>query len=177
MKKLYKKFLYAYCTNYSFADWNVERVIEALDKSKFASNTIVIFYSDNGFHCGEKLRWGKATLWEQADNIPFLVRTPDSKGETSKATVSLVDLFPTLIDYCGLKKPNQPFDGHSFVPLLKNQNAEWKYPAFSMYGVEYSFIRNERYRYIRYPDGTEELYDHNVDPYEYSNRSGKQANY
>lgn len=175
-EKLYKKFLYAYCANYSFADWNVGRVLEALDKSKYAENTIVIFFSDNGYHAGSKLRWEKATLWEQADNVPFLVRTPISTAQVSKATVSLVDIFPTLIDYCGLKKPKQRFDGHSFVPQLKNPNAKWKYPAFSMYGVEYSSVRDERYRYIRYPDGTEELYDHNVDPYEFTNIASDPAN-
>ena len=168
-EKLYTKFIYAYCANYSFADWNLGRVIEALDKSKYAQNTIVIFFSDNGYHTGSKLRWEKATLWEQADNIPFMVRTPEQKQAVSKATISLVDIFPTLIDYCGLKKPNQQIDGHSFAYLLQKPSAKWKYPAFSMYGVEYSSVRNERYRYICYPDGTEELYDHAVDPYEFTN--------
>lgn len=175
-EKLYKKFIYAYCANYSFADWNVGRVIDALDKSKYASNTIVIFFSDNGYHAGSKLRWEKATLWEQADNIPFLVRAPDLKADESNATVSLVDLFPTLINYCNLKKPTQQFDGHSFVKLLKNSDSNWKYSAFSTYGEKYAAVRDERYRYISYPDGSEELYDHNSDPYEFTNIASKPEN-
>jgi arylsulfatase A-like enzyme len=168
-EQLFKKFLYAYCANYSFADWNVGRVIDALDNSKYADNTLVIFFSDNGYHAGTKLRWEKATLWEMADNVPFMVRTPEHKRAESKATISLVDIFPTLIDYCGLKMPKQPMDGNSFAYLLKTPDAKWKNPGLSMYGVEYGSIRTEKYRYIRYPDGSEELYDHDTDPHEFNN--------
>jgi arylsulfatase A-like enzyme len=168
-EQLYKKFLYAYCANYSFADWSVGRVIEALDKSKYSDNTIVILYSDNGYHCGEKLRWEKATLWEKSGNVPFMIRTTDRKKAESTATISLVDIFPTLIELCRLPKPDQQFDGHSFARLLKNPKAEWKHPGFTTYGVKYSSIRTERYRYIRYPDGVEELYDHEKDPHEFDN--------
>ena len=168
-ENLFKKFLYAYAANYSFADWNVGRVISALDNSKYADNTIVILFSDNGYHAGTKLRWEKATLWEMADNVPFVVRTPETHESVSEATIGLVDIFPTLIEYCGLKKPKQKMDGHSFFKQIKNPEANWKYPAFSTYGENYSSIRDNRYRYIKYPDGTEELYDHDSDPYEFNN--------
>lgn len=172
---LWKRFIYAYLANYSFADWNVGRVIEALDQSPFAENTIVIFFSDIGFHNGEKLRWGKATLWEQADYVPFMIRTPEKKAAKSMATVSLIDVFPTIVDYCDLSKPEHNLDGNSLLPLLQNPDAEWTYPSFTSYGEQYASVRNERYRYLRYPDGTEELYDHKSDPYEFDNIAGKEG--
>ena len=166
---LWKKFIYAYCANTSFTDWNVGRVIGALDASPYAGNTIVIIHSDNGYHCGEKLRWEKATLWDQADYVPFLVRTPETAGGECRASVSLLDVFPTLVDYCGLEPPGHQLDGHSIIPLLKDPDMPWDHPSLTTYGVEYASVRNERYRYIRYPDGSEELYDHEVDPWEFNN--------
>ncbi|MGM8361881.1 sulfatase [Flavobacterium sp. ARAG 55.4] len=166
---LWKKFLKAYAANYSFADDNIGKVINALDKSNYAKNTIVIFYSDNGFHNGEKMRWGKATLWEQADYVPFIIRTPDKKRAICKATISLIDIFPTLVDYAGIKVPAHALDGNSLVPLIKNPNLKWSHPSFTSYGENYSSVRNERYRYLSYPDGTEEMYDLQNDPYEWKN--------
>lgn len=168
-EELYRKFLYAYCANMSFTDWNLGRVIEALDASNYADNTIVIVFSDNGFHCGEKERWGKSTLWDQADYIPLLIRTPQTKGATSKATVSLVDVFPTLVDYCQLPAPKHSLDGQSIGPIINKPNAAWDRPGFTSYGVEYASIRTEQYRYIRYPDGTEELYDYTTDLFDFHN--------
>jgi arylsulfatase A-like enzyme len=164
-----KKFLYAYAANTSFADWNVGRVLEALEKSRYAVNTIVIFFSDNGFHTTEKQRWGKATLWDLSANISLIVKAPDIKPSVSEATVSLVDLYPTLIDYCSLKKPNQQMDGVSFKQLLKDPNAQWNQPSFTSYGIRYSSVRNKEYRYIQYPDSSEELYKYQADPLEFRN--------
>jgi len=169
LESVWKRFLYAYAANYSFADWNIGRVIEALDHSEHAENTIVVFFSDNGFHNGEKLRWGKSTLWEQADYVPLIVRTPERNPSESMATVSLIDIFPTLVEYCGVEAPQHKLDGRSLLPLLTDPDLQWDYPSFTSYGIEYSSVRNERYRYLRYPDGTEELYDHNSDPREMNN--------
>lgn len=166
---LWKKFLWAYKANTTFADWNYGRVIEALDNSRYADNTIVILFSDNGFNCGEKERWGKGTLWEQSDYVPLLIRTPSKQQATCQRTVSLLDIYPTLIEYCQLEKPRQKLDGQSLVPLLKDPDAPWDRPAFTSYGIAYASVRDERYRYIRYPDGSEELYDHKSDPYELNN--------
>ena len=168
-ESVWKRFLYAYAANYSFADWNMGRVIAALDKSPYADNTIVVLISDNGFHNGEKLRWGKSTLWEQSDYVPFLIRTPDKNKAVSKATVSLLDIYPTLVDYCGIEKPTHDLDGNSIVPLIEDPQLKWDRPSFTSYGIEYSSVRNERYRYLRYPDGSEELYDHETDPNEWNN--------
>ncbi len=169
------KYLKAYCANYSFADWNLGRVLDQLAKSAYASNTIVIFTSDNGFHNGTKGHWTKSTLWEQADAVPFLIRLPNGKAYTCPQPITLVDIYPTLVEYCGLTAPRQKLDGVSLVPILKNPKLKWDRPALTTFGEGYSSVRTEQYRYIKYPDGTEELYDHSKDPYEHTNLAGKPA--
>lgn len=164
-----KKFLYAYAANTSFTDWNVGRVLKALEKSPYAANTLIVFFSDNGFHTTEKQRWGKATLWDLSANISLIVKDANTKPGISMATVSLVDLYPTLIDYCGLAKPDQPMDGLSFNRWLTYPDAAWPRPSFTSYGIGYSSVRNNAYRYIQYPDGTEELYHFESDPLEFKN--------
>ncbi len=161
--------LKGYCANYSFADWNIGRLIEALDKSKYADNTIIVFYSDNGFHNGAKEHWVKSTLWEEADNVPFLIRLPEKYKGKREQTVSLLDIYPTLVEYCNIKKPAHALEGKSMVPLFTNSEGEWNRPSLTFYGEDYSSVRNKRYRYIRYPDGSEELYDHSNDQYEHNN--------
>lgn len=168
-------YLKAYCANTSFADWNVGRVLEALDKSAYAGNTIVIFVSDNGFHNGTKDHWTKQTLWEQADAIPFLIRLPGGQAHTCPQTVSLIDVYPTLVEYCGLAQPKQMLDGKSLLPVFNDPEHKWRRPGLTTFGDNYSSVRSERYRYIRYPDGSEELYDHMNDPYEHTNLAGQAA--
>lgn len=168
-KQVWKALLRGYCANISFADWNVGRVLNALDKSPNAKNTIVIFCSDNGFHIGTKNHWTKKTLWNQADRIPFMIRLPDKKSVKCNQPVGLIDIFPTLVEYCHLKPPAHSLDGESLVPILKNPDAKLNRPAFTTWGPQYSSVLSERYRYIRYPDGSEELYDHKTDPYEWNN--------
>jgi len=170
----WRKFVHAYCACTTFADWSAGRVIEALDKSEYADDTIVVFWSDNGYHCGEKNHWEKTTLWEQAALTPLAIRLPDKRnaGKRCVRPVSTLDLFPTLADYCGLKLPAHALDGRSLRPLLKDPQAAWDRPAITTYGEGYFSARDERYRYIRYPDGTEELYDHQADPCEHENLAG-----
>jgi len=166
---IWKRYLLAYCANSSFADWNVGRVIEAVEQSSEAKNTVIIVMSDNGFHCGTKERWEKGTLWEMSDYVPLYVRLPGGSAGTSTRTVSLVDLYPTLQELCGLPAPGHPLDGRSFAPLLRNPAAAWDRPSLTIYGKGNASVRDERYRYIRYRDGTEELYDHVTDPHEFTN--------
>lgn len=168
-EEVWLKMIKGYCANTSFADWNVGRILKALDESEYGKNTIVIFVSDNGFHTGTKNHWLKATLWEQADVVPFLIRMPDKKAYVCPQTVSLMDIYPTLIEYCNLQPVKHQLDGESMVPIFDNPNYAWDKPGFSCYGENYSSVRDQRYRYIRYPDGTEELYDHHHDPYEHKN--------
>lgn len=172
-KQALLRYLKAYCANYTFADWNLGKVLDQLDKSPYAKNTIVVFCSDNGFHNGAKGHWTKSTLWEQADAVPFLIRLPNGKAYKCLQPITLVDIYPTLVEYCGLTPPKQKLDGVSLVPVLKDPKYKWNRPALTTYGVGYSSVRSEQYRYIKYPDGKEELYDHNTDPYEHTNLIGK----
>ncbi|WP_164891094.1 sulfatase [Botryobacter ruber] len=168
-KQIWLKLMKAYCANTSFADWNIGRIMEALDKNGHAGNTIVVFSSDNGFHNGTKHRWEKATLWEQADAVPLLIRLPNGRAYKCPQTVSLIDIYPTLVEYCRLDPPEHKLDGVSLVPVLNNPHYKWDRPGFTTYGEQYASVRDERYRYIRYPDGSQELYDHQTDPYENNN--------
>ncbi|HEX5554780.1 MAG TPA: sulfatase [Chitinophagaceae bacterium] len=171
-KEVWLAMLKGYLANTSFADWDMGRVIAALDQSSYAKNTIVIFCSDNGFHLGTKDHWTKKTLWEQADMVPLLIRLPGGKAYRCDQTVSLLDIFPTLVDYCHLNPPPHTLDGHSLVPIFRDPKTQWNHPGFTTWGVQYSSVRSERYRYIRYPDGSRELYDHFKDPYEWINLAG-----
>ncbi len=167
----WREFIRAYLACTSFADWSCGRVLEALENSPYADNTIVVFWSDNGYHCGEKDHWEKTTLWEQASLTPMAIRLPgsDHNGQVCGRPVGLIDLFPTLSDYCGLEPTRHGLEGLSLRPLLEEPQAAWDRPSLTTYGEGYASVRGERYRYIRYPDGTEELYDHDADPHEWEN--------
>lgn len=168
-EEVWMEFMRAYCANSSFADWNLSRVIDALDKSHYANNTLVILISDNGFHTGVKNHWPKGTLWDASDVIPFLIRLPEKKKMVLPQTVNTIDIYPTLIEYCGLKAPAHSLDGKSMVPLFQNPTTTWARYGMTFYGEGFTGVLGERYRYIQYPDGTEELYDHKTDPYELKN--------
>ena len=129
--------------------------------------------SDHGWHLGEKKHWCKGAIWEQTTHIPFIVRGPGIKpGAKCTQPVSLIDVYPSLVDLAGLEIPNW-LDGASIKPQLANPSAP-RGPAISSYGEGNTSIRTERWRYIRYEDGGEELYDHRVDPNEWTNLANKQ---
>ena len=167
----WRRIMHGYLACTSFADWNVGRVIEALDHSDHADNTIVIVTSDNGYHVGEKHHYGKSTLWEKSAKVPLMIRLPETKhgGEQCDATVGLIDLYPTLMARCKLKSPQQELDGHDLSPLLVDPGIDWRQPAITTYGEGRFSVRSGQWRYIRYPNGDEELYDHRSDPHEFSN--------
>jgi arylsulfatase A-like enzyme len=167
----WKRILHGYLAATSFADWNIGRVLDALDNSRYADDTIVIFWSDNGYHLGEKNHFEKATLWEWSARIPVAVRIPGSpnNGRVVQQPVVSIDLFTTLLDYCGLEQPDHEPEGLSLRPLLENPATKWKRPAITTYGENMFSARSDRYRYIRYPDGEEEFYDHRKDPNEFTN--------
>lgn len=169
---VFKRMLYGYLATTAFADWSVGRIIEALDNSTFAQNTIVVVASDNGYHMGEKERWQKGTLWELSAYTPLLIRLPNGQALDCPQTTSLLDIYPTLIELCQLDPPKHKIDGRSLVPIFKNSSIKW--PASLMtYGIEHSSVTDGRFRYIRYPEGKEELYDHHNDPYEWNNLASK----
>ncbi|MHC4995699.1 MAG: sulfatase, partial [Planctomycetota bacterium] len=144
----------------SFADAQIGRLIDTLDSSAYADNTIIVLWSDHGYHLGEKEHWEKFALWEKATRVPLIVVAPGvtEPGGRCAKPVDLTGLYPTLIELCGLE-PNRELDGVSWRPLLEDPSRGWGRPAITTYQRGNHAVRDERYRYIRYADGTEELYD------------------
>ncbi|MCD6322592.1 MAG: sulfatase-like hydrolase/transferase, partial [Clostridiales bacterium] len=145
-------------------------VLDALQASPYANNTIIILWSDHGWQLGEKQHWMKQTLWEECTRVPFIIVAPGitKSGTVCNQPVGLIDIYPTLNDLCHFEKKND-LDGHSLVPLLKQPDLKWKYPAITELKRGEITIRTIRWRYIHYSDGSEELYDHNTDPLEWTN--------
>ena len=171
----FRKCVQAYLACVAFVDHQVGRVLDALDKGPHAADTVVVLFSDHGYHLGEKDRVSKHSLWEESARVPLVVAPAKSQGEQfGKAgqlcskPVGLIDLYPTMLQMCGLpaKKSNQ---GDSLVPLLKNPSANWRFSTLSTYARGNHTLRSERYRYLRFEDGSEELYDHAEDPNEWTN--------
>ena len=169
---LHKSAVQAYLATTAYVDVQHGRVLDALAKSPYKDNTIVIFISDHGFHLAEKDHWQKGTLWEEATNSMLICRVPGmtNPGGVTERCVSLQDLYPTLVDLCNIPLPSH-VDGKSLVPLLKNPRFEWPSTAVSYLYDQYASIRTERFRFIRYKNGQQELYDHHNDPHEWTNES------
>lgn len=174
---LHKQGVQGYLATTAYADAQLGRVLDALEESPYRDNTIVVFLTDHGFHLGEKHHWQKATLWEEATHCLLMFRVPGvtPAGKVSERFVSLMDIYPTLAELCGLEPPDY-LDGRSLVPLLKNPKAEWESTAITGLTCKkkpahaYISIRNETGRYIRYKPGQEEFYDTATDPHEWTNR-------
>ena len=160
----------AYLASISFADAMVGRLLDALDESGRADQTIIVLWSDHGWHLGEKQRWRKSTLWEETTRVPLIVVAPGvtRPGSRTAAPVSLMDLYPTLTELAGLRVPGH-VEGTSLVPLLEDPDTSWEHAAVSTFGYRNHAVRDHRYRYIKYADGSEELYDHERDPHEWEN--------
>ncbi len=165
----------AYLACISWADYNIGRVLDELGKSPYADNTIVVVWSDHGYHLGEKMSFRKFTLWEEATRVPFIIydgrNETVTKGQTCNQPVSLINIYKTLADVAGLKTLDY-VDGESLLPLLQNPN-QLLQPAVTSWGRGNYAVRSENWRYIRYFDGTEELYSHENDPNEWHNLSKK----
>lgn len=169
----WKHAVQSYLASVSFVDSCVGTVLEALDNSPHKDNTIIVLFSDHGFHLGEKDRWAKRSLWEDGTRVPLIIAAPGLKGgRITGKPVGLIDLYPTLLSLSGLSR-DPMHEGHSLVPLLKDTEADWKHPARTSFGPGNVALRSERYRYIRYVDGSEELYDHQKDPHEWNNLADK----
>lgn len=176
----------------SYIDALIGRLLDKLEALDLARNTIICLWSDHGYHLGEQGLWTKANNYELAARVPLMISAPNQemKGATSDALVELVDLYPTLVELCGLDLPSK-LEGLSLKPLLNDPNLPWKTAAFNQYPRDYSAIkhtrhgdvmgyavRTEHYRYVQWKDWksgeilAEELYDHRTDPYEMNNRAG-----
>ncbi len=165
----WKNILHAYLASVSFADAQLGRVLKALEKSKYKENTIIVFWSDHGYHMGEKNTFQKHSLWERAGRVPFMISAPFlKKGKSVDKAVGLLDIYPTLLELCGLPN-NDKNEGRSLVPLLKKPKTKWSHPVVTTWRGGGVAIQNDRYRYIIYPNGEEELYDHFKDPNEWTN--------
>jgi len=163
----------AYLACVSFIDHQVGRLIDALDASPAAANTVIVLWSDHGWHLGEKQHWGKWTGWERSTRVPLIIVQARDGNDARAGTrcaqpVGLVDLYPTLSELCALETP-EDLDGRSLVPLLLDPNAETGRAVVTTFDKGNVTLRTNRWRYIHYSDGSEELYDHAADPNEWRN--------
>jgi arylsulfatase A-like enzyme len=167
----WRKGVQAYLASINFADECVGLLLDALDASPYRDNTIVMLWSDHGFHVGEKIHWSKFTLWEESARCVMICAAPGVEpGLRCNQPVNLMDMYPTLLEMCGLPaKPNQA--GITFLPQLTDP-ALHRDPSITANDKGFS-VRTERWRYIWYYDGSEELYDHDKDPMEWDNLAGK----
>lgn len=159
----------SYLASVSFVDSQVGRVLDALEKSGKADNTIVVLWSDHGWHLGEKGITGKNTVWDRSARVPLIFAGPGvAKGAKCTKPAELLDMYPTLSDLCALPEPPR-VEGHSLVPQLKDASTPRKWPAITTHNAGNHGIRSENFRYIHYADGSEELYDMQADPNEWTN--------
>lgn len=168
----WKNFVRSYLATISFMDAQLGRVLDALEKSGHAENTVIVLWSDHGFHLGEKEITGKNTLWERSTRVPLMFAGPGSlRGTRCAEPVELLDVFPTLCDLAGLPKPDG-LEGVSLVPQLGDASHVRDRPAITNHNPGNNSVRDTRWRYIRYMDGSEELYDMENDPNEFENLAG-----
>ena len=166
-----KDAIHGYLACMSYADAMMGRVLNALEKSPYADNTIVVLWSDHGYHHGEKYDWGKHTLWERTSNVPFIWAGPGvKKGVVTDVTASLIDMYPTFVEMCGLPRPHQKLEGTSLASTLEKPEVAKDRDVYLPYMApgEYAII-NKDWRYISYGDDGEELYDLKSDPNEWNN--------
>jgi arylsulfatase A-like enzyme len=166
----WKRAVQAYLACISFSDAMVGRMLDALDSGPNRDNTIVMLWSDHGYHLGEKWHWHKQALWQRATHIPFMVHAPGVTTPRSRCErpVDLMHVYPTLADLAGLPVPKD-VDGVSLRPLLEDPRHTWELPAMSNYLRGNHGVYTDRWHYIRYADGSEELYDRRADPNEWVN--------
>jgi len=171
----WKEAVQAYLATIHFADAQLGRLLDALDKSPDKDNTIVCLWSDHGWHLGEKQHWRKFALWEEATKAPMIWVVPGVTPDNGVCArpIDYMNIYPTLNDLCGLPAPNNPkgqkLEGISMRPLLADPSSTWDRPALTTHGRNNHSLRSQNFRYIRYADGGEELYDHRVDPMEFTN--------
>lgn len=165
----WKEAVRAYMANISFADACVGHLLNGLNESKYAKNTIIVLMGDHGWHLGEKEHWSKNVLWERSAKTPLLIFDPrDGKGKVSTSIVSLLDVYPTLVEMANLPE-KKDLEGKSMYDLVKNPTKEVKEYVLTSKDKGLHSLRNKNYRYTVYKDGFEELYDHRNDPNEWHN--------
>jgi arylsulfatase A-like enzyme len=172
---LWAEAVQGYLASISWVDSQVGRVLDALDASPHANNTLVVLWSDHGFHLGEKFHWHKLALWEPATRVPFLVRAPgQTTSQRLTPCVSLADLVPTILDYAGIA-PRTTMDGSSLRPVIAAPAAHADRNVLMSNNRTDHALRTGRWRYIRYGTSERELYDLTADPREFRNLAGDSA--
>ena len=174
----WKQAIRAYLAAINFCDTMVGRLLDAYDKSPERDHTILCFWSDHGWHLGEKDHWRKFALWEESTRSPLIwivpgVTKPDSRCDR---TVDFMSIYPTLMDLCGLPTPAH-VQGQSIRALLADPTMPWDQPAVTTYRQNNHTVRSEAWRYTRYSDGGEELYNEATDPYEWTNLAPKDSEF
>ena len=165
----WKNILQGYLASVSFVDHYVGEILDALEASPYAKNTMIVLWSDHGYRLGEKGTFAKMCLWDQATAAPLLFAGPGIPQNTKiDVPVELFSIYPTLTDLCGLSSPKN-LEARSIYPLLKSPKANWPYPAITTWGRNNHAVRTKDYRYIHYEDGSEELYLEKTDPNEWYN--------
>ena len=167
----HKEAVQAYLANITFVDDCIGVLLDGLENSQYADNTIVIIWSDHGWHLGEKQKYGKTQLWQESCRVPLMIKVPGvtPNNKKSMGVVNLIDMYPTLVDLCGLPE-NPENEGRSFSELILNPDMDWSEPTLSDYQFGGHRIYDGRYSYIVFSkSGTEELYDHHADPMEWRN--------
>lgn len=165
----WKNIVQSYLACTTFVDAQVGKVLDALQASQYADNTIVVLCSDHGYHVGEKNRFAKQALWDRANRVPLIIaKAGKGRGEVCRKPVGLIDLYPTLLDLCGLPA-NSMNEGRSIVPLIDDPDSAWDTPTITTYGRNNHAVQTERYRFYHYEDGSMELYDQQTDPNEWKN--------
>ena len=171
---LWKDRVRAYLAAICYADAQLGRLLDALYQSPYADNTIIVFVGDNGWHLGQKQHWAKVTLWNEATRVPMIWAVPHltKPGSTCDQAVDMMSIYPTLCDLAGIPRPKH-VEGVDIKPLLANPAAEWSTPAVSTMLRGNHTVVTADWRYIRYADGTEELYNERTDPHEWTNVAAK----
>ena len=173
----WKEAVQAYLATIAFCDAQVGRLLDALEASEYRDNTIICLWSDHGWSLGEKEHWRKFALWEEPTRTVFIWKVPGltPTGVKSPRPVDFMSIYPTICALTGVTKPDH-VEGLDISALLKDPNATWDTPALTTFHKDNHSFRSEQWRYIRYADGSEELYNHDKDPYEWTNVAAD-ANY
>jgi len=173
-EKEWKYMVQSYLACINYVDVQIGRFLDELKENPRKRDTVIVLTSDHGWNLGEKTHWCKAAIWRNTTRVPFIVVSPSvaKAGLRNNQPISHVDIYPSLCDFAGIPKPVH-LEGRSILPLLKDPSATRDF-AFLSYGPQNTAAQSERYRYLRYEDGSEELYDHQKDPHEWTNLIGNE---
>ncbi|GAA5221330.1 sulfatase [Membranihabitans marinus] len=164
----YKNIVQAYLACVKFVDDQVGQILDAIESSRYSDNTIIVLWSDHGYRLGEKGSFAKHCLWEEATKVPLIIYSPKHQSRVVDDAVELLSLYPTLVDLAELPK-NESNEGLSLIPLMDGRSLDGHRYAITTFGKNNHAVRSKDFRYIVYEDGSEELYDHRIDPNEWVN--------